>query len=501
MGLEPVCFVLMPYGSRLDPTRPDKPKIDFNAIYDTGIEPAIRAADMIPIRADKEETLGIIHKPMFERLLLSDFAVADLTLPNPNVFYELGVRHASRHNTTLPIFADHATLPFDVALLRALAYKLRDDNSFGADEAKQLCDNLAARLRALRDLARTSDAEDSPVFQLVASSQQGNLPADAALRRIQQTDGALYELLNRYSGHAKTDLFREMVDYAAKRKSELAAARHLKKPDALAELGRIAADMRPLEGTEAGAIVDLYLSYRAINAWDEMIALYDDLPQVLKRSVLVRKQLAFALNRRAPRTPTRLDYRDRAVGLLQEILQQTGATSETSGLLGRIHKDRWQEALAANQAAEARGHLKQAIKAYLDGFNADQRDAYPGINAVTLLDVEGGDKSLALKQELVPVVRFAVERRIASGSPDYWDMATRLELNVLDNADDAARDALDEALALVREDWEAETTARNLGYIYTARRQRSVACGWLEEIINTLCERAALPPLPQSEGV
>ena len=57
--------------------------------------------------------------------------------------------------------------------------------------------------------------------------------------------------------------------------------------------------------------------------------------------------------------------------------------------LGRIHKDLWQEALAAGRAIEARGHLKRAIDAYVMGFQADWRDAYPGVNAVTLLDVEG----------------------------------------------------------------------------------------------------------------
>ena len=39
-------------------------------------------------------TGGIIHKPMFERLILCDYAVADLTTANANVFYELGIRHA-----------------------------------------------------------------------------------------------------------------------------------------------------------------------------------------------------------------------------------------------------------------------------------------------------------------------------------------------------------------------------------------------------------------------
>src|SRR5947208_13155732 len=44
---------------------------------------------------------SIIHKPMFERLVLCEYAVADLTTANANVFYELGVRHAIRPRSTV----------------------------------------------------------------------------------------------------------------------------------------------------------------------------------------------------------------------------------------------------------------------------------------------------------------------------------------------------------------------------------------------------------------
>src|SRR5215472_5991820 len=166
MAQKPLCFVLIPFGEKIDPSRSSQPPINFERIYFDAIKPAIEDAEMIPLRAAEEKTGGIIHKPMFEQLLLCDFAVADLTTLNPNVFYELGVRHTARHGTTLPIFAKHSTLPFDVALLRALPYQLKPDNAFGPDEARELRAALGKRLAELRELARTSDAEDSPVFQL-----------------------------------------------------------------------------------------------------------------------------------------------------------------------------------------------------------------------------------------------------------------------------------------------------------------------------------------------
>ena len=72
-----LCFVLMPFGQKSDA---GGTVIDFDAVYRDVIAPAIRAADMEPLRADEEVTGGIIHKAMFERLILCEYAVADLTM-------------------------------------------------------------------------------------------------------------------------------------------------------------------------------------------------------------------------------------------------------------------------------------------------------------------------------------------------------------------------------------------------------------------------------------
>ena len=122
MTQRPLCFVLMPFGTK--PAAAGA-TIDFDAVYRELIRPAVEAAGLEPLRADEEMTGGIIHKPMFERLILCDFAVADLTTANANVFYELGVRHAVRPWSTVLLFAQGGTeLPFDVAPLRAIPYRL-----------------------------------------------------------------------------------------------------------------------------------------------------------------------------------------------------------------------------------------------------------------------------------------------------------------------------------------------------------------------------------------
>src|SRR5438477_8072721 len=119
---QPLCFVLMPFGRKRDPG--GGPDIDFDRIYETGIRPAIVDMKLDPVRADEEITAGVIHKTMFERLLLCEFAVADLTTANANVFYELGVRHAMLPGTTVLLQGGIVRLPFDVAPLRTLNYQL-----------------------------------------------------------------------------------------------------------------------------------------------------------------------------------------------------------------------------------------------------------------------------------------------------------------------------------------------------------------------------------------
>ena len=141
--VRPSCFVLMPFGKRKDPARPRKGEIDFDRIYKLAIETGASKAGLQPVRADEETVGGIIHKPMLERLLLSDFAVADLTLPNPNVYYELGVRHSARQNTTLLIHASHVRLPFDVAPVRALPYEIGSDNKVSKKQLEALSDAIA----------------------------------------------------------------------------------------------------------------------------------------------------------------------------------------------------------------------------------------------------------------------------------------------------------------------------------------------------------------------
>jgi hypothetical protein len=97
-------------------------------------------------------------------------------------------------------------------------------------------------------------------------------------------------------------------------------------------------------------------------------------------------------------------------------------------------------------------------------------------------------------------VQYAVERKMASGSPDYWDYATVVELAVLANDTDAAHSSLGTALTKVRESWEPETTARNLRLIREARVRRGEEAEWQQELESELVRAAARTRVEKGEG-
>lgn len=442
-----LCFVLMPFGRK---SGPSGGTIDFDAVWKDLIEPAVRAAGLDPIRADEEEAGGIIHKAMFERLILCDYAVADLTTANANVFYELGVRHGIKpYHTTLIFASNVGSLPFDVAPLRGLPYQLGSDGQpSNLEESKK---NLTQRLIDAR-----AGHIDSPIYQLIEGFPE-----------IQ---------------HEKTDVFRERVDYARGVKRQLLAARSQRSVSMVRDIENAAiAQAHSLADVESGIVVDLFLSYRALKAWNDMVRLAPAMSRPLAETTMMREQLALALNR-AGRS-------EEAEESLLRLIADKGPSSETCGILGRVYKDRWLAAVNGGRDAEAGGLIRKAINAYMQGFEADWRDTYPGINAVTLMELAAPPDPR--RQQIAQVVAYSLERSLARGHADYWTHATRLELAIIRCDDVQASEALSDALAHLREGWEAETTLQNLRSIAAARQARGQSVDCMGVALASLEEAAA----------
>jgi len=392
------------------------------------------------------------------RFLVSAASLYSLTTANANVFYELGIRHGIRPHSTVLIFGRGSHIPFDVYGVKGLPYSIDAHGNPG--DPKTARDALAKRLRDCHN-----PVEDSPLFQLIDDWPRPDI------------------------ARLKTDTFRSAIEYSREYKKRLEDARTLGKrslPGGRDAVAAIEGDLRAkhregkLHHAEPAILVDLLLSYRAVDAYQEMADLVDAMSRELARTVLVQEQHAFALNR--------LGCRDEAENKLRALIQEHGPSSETNGLLGRVYKDKWEDASKAGLIEEARGYLGKAVRTYLDGFRTDIRDVFPGVNAATLMECQEpiDDEQAAI----LPVIEYAVKMRLASKTPDYWDHASLLELSILQRNRSRAQHALSEALACVREPWEPRTTARNLRLIREARARRLENGDWIRDIETALLRKS-----------
>jgi hypothetical protein len=124
---KPLCFMIMPYGRK--PTRAEAghgvPEINFNALCDRAYAPVVEALGYEPVRAD-QDTGALIINQMIERLYFADLVLADMTIPNGNVYYEVGIRHASKEKGCVLLAADWSKQLFDVTQMRTVRYPLSE---------------------------------------------------------------------------------------------------------------------------------------------------------------------------------------------------------------------------------------------------------------------------------------------------------------------------------------------------------------------------------------
>src|SRR4029077_16071973 len=106
-----------------------------------------------PHGADAGRRGGVIHVDMFQDLLLAEFVLADLTIDNPNVWYEIGVRHALRASGAVLTYALRDRLPFDLNGQRMMHYTLTNgmpDPATLQAETSALTEAIVATLGAWR---------------------------------------------------------------------------------------------------------------------------------------------------------------------------------------------------------------------------------------------------------------------------------------------------------------------------------------------------------------
>lgn len=117
------CFVVMPIGT-LQAANKTITAEELRKKYGYIIKNAVLRADptLEVIRADEELNPGSMSNDIFTKLMYSKYVIADITYPNPNVFYELGIRHAISPRTILIRESGAEKVPFDISHLRYIEY-------------------------------------------------------------------------------------------------------------------------------------------------------------------------------------------------------------------------------------------------------------------------------------------------------------------------------------------------------------------------------------------
>ncbi|MBA2760494.1 MAG: hypothetical protein H0U39_00765 [Segetibacter sp.] len=111
-------FIVRPFGV--------KQGVDFDKVHNELIHPALKKIGIDGSTTAAIVEQGNIREDMFALLLLADLVIADLSIHNANVFYELGVRHALRDKKTYLIRCSIDEIPFDLKTDRYLSYSANE---------------------------------------------------------------------------------------------------------------------------------------------------------------------------------------------------------------------------------------------------------------------------------------------------------------------------------------------------------------------------------------
>lgn len=333
---------------------PHRVEVDFDVVQSKLLEPALLRLGIRGKTTSADVAAGNIREDMFNRLLTADLVLADVSIHNPNVYYELGIRQAFRERHTVVLRCDLSDYPFDLQTDRYFAYDLAELVHDPEREIERLVEALRATI--------ASGEPDSPVFRLLPT-----LESEERGRFI-----------------AVPDEFREEVERARSRRqrevlSVLAVECEgtLWEVEGLRLVGRAQFESNFIDG--------------ARQTWETIVNRYpDDVEANTSLSTIYQRQ----------NEPTRSQQALARVSRVKTLT--VGRQSELRGLEGRNLKEAWiagwweplprddtPPALARRQCEALLSPLLQlAADAYLDAFKLDLNNSYAGLNALTLLVIQ-----------------------------------------------------------------------------------------------------------------
>ncbi len=158
-----VCFVIAPIGTEGSDVR-----VRSDQVLKHIITPAARECGYEPIRADQISEPGLITSQVIQHIVQDPLVIADLTGRNPNVFYELAVRHAIK-KPVVQIIQAAELIPFDVAGSRTIHVDHHD-----LDSAAKAKEEIVRQIHSVEKNPGDVDTPISVAVELQSLRQSDN---------------------------------------------------------------------------------------------------------------------------------------------------------------------------------------------------------------------------------------------------------------------------------------------------------------------------------------
>lgn len=193
-----ICFVISPIGEDDSDTRKRSDQVLKHII--TG---AVEQLGYEVIRADKISEPGIITHQIIQHIVDAPLVIADLTERNPNVFYELALRHAIR-KPLVQLIKKGELIPFDVAATRIIQFDLHNLDSVDAAKVE-----ILAQVKSLEAGKNDTDNPISVSLDLKMLKESGN-PEERSLADIVEAISDLrLTMTSADKGLASSKLYKE----------------------------------------------------------------------------------------------------------------------------------------------------------------------------------------------------------------------------------------------------------------------------------------------------
>jgi hypothetical protein len=414
----PIAFMVMPFGvKRTSVGAPAPVDVDFDALWAEVHQPVLQEMGYQAVRADQDIGALIIAE-MVQRLTQADLVVADVSLPNANVYYEIGVRHAAQRVGCVLVAADWASPTFDLAQLRRLQYPMPD----GRVRVRAARAARATLSGAVGELAKGS----SPVFDAVPG-----YPGKADTRQL--------------------SAFREAAEALSEFDADLRSVRTSPRRAQRARAEQVLAKYGPRPAVREFVALALLRMVRDHVGWPEVLLYIDELPKPVARHPFVVEQRCLAVANTGDAVSAAAD--------LEAMIVAEGPTPERLGLLGGRYKQLWRE---ASSHRDQRRYLDLAIESYERGMQLDLNQYYCSSNLARLFRSRRRRGDDAKAHNAHGVTMAACRRALELGVADEWVRPTLLAA-AFDGGDVAeARRALSEVEREGADTWQLTTTMADL---------------------------------------